>query len=471
MFLLGSILLIILLLGCVVNSAKQNPKIPNNYSKTGPVSNRIPTITPIPTRIPRQKANVPTRIPRQKPNISTPILAPTPITTDIFVSQSPYQKFDPSLEIEFKELTDQEFLSIDQKAGISIAVFTNNKMWRYATGISDLSTLMTAETPILIGSTSKTFMSALILNQIEDGLYNSDDSIELLLSKHPDYLEFDQSKINPQVTVTELLSMTSGLPDYNENQNGKNDFFKIPFWKPSDNILLTQSNYTLPGHFSYCDTNVVLLGLIAELYGKKPLSELYREQFYIPLLISALSLPEDGTPSNTARPYDDLTPWNSGFGNMIESAPFSFEHYMFGQGRIRWACCGIISTPEHLARWGYELYSDNGSAISSDSRKILLNSFSEEKVSFAGTKQYYGYLVSKRQFSVSKSESITSFGHPGGGGGYSTLLRYSPELDMSIAILANSPLKFQGSCKEHDPKTCIASAIFKKYKQFLNPEK
>ena len=156
---------------------------------------------------------------------------------------------------------------------------------------------------------------------------------------------------------------------------------------------------------------------------------------------------------------------------MIESAPFSFQHYMFGQGRIRWACCGIISTPEHLARWGYELYSENGSAISSDSREMLLNSFSEEKVSFAGTKQYYGYLISKREFPISRSESIISFGHPGGGGGYSTLLRYSPELDLSIAILANSPLKFQGHCKEYDPKTCIASSIFKKYNQFLITEK
>jgi CubicO group peptidase (beta-lactamase class C family) len=116
------------------------------------------------------------------------------------------------------------------------------------------------------------------------------------------------------------------------------------------------------------------------------------------------------------------------------------------------------------------LYSTNGSAISSYSRELLLNSFSEEKVSFAGTKQYYGYLISKLEFPISKG-SIIGLGHPGGGGGYSTLLRYSPELDLSIAILTNSPLKFQGSCKDYDPKTCIASSIFKKYEQFLISER
>ncbi len=464
-------LVIIFLLGCTNNSEINNEKVSIHSFTTDPVSTPTPTITPFPTRVSKPKAKVPTRTPRSKPNNPSSTSDSNLITTDIFVSQYIYQHFDSSLNLDFKEIVDQEFSSVEQKAGVSIAVFTNNKIWRYASGISDESTPMTIETPVLIGSTSKTFISALILNQIENGLYTLDDSIESLLSNHPDYVSFDKDKINPKVTVKELLSMTSGLPDYNENVEGKNDFFKIPFWKPSNNILLTKSNHTAPGQFEYCDTNVVLLGLIAELYGMKPLNELYGDIFFDKLQISAISLPDEGIPSNTARPYGDLEPWTSGFGNMIESAPFSFEHYLFGQGRIRWACCGIISTPEYLSRWGYELYSDNGSAISSNSRSILLNSFSAEKVSFAGTKQYYGYLISKREFPISKSQSIISFGHPGGGGGYSTLLRYSPELDLSIAILANSTLKFQGHCKEFDPKNCIASSIFKKYAQHLNREK
>nr|AIF11781.1 serine-type D-Ala-D-Ala carboxypeptidase [uncultured marine thaumarchaeote KM3_53_E03] len=464
-------LVIIFLLGCTNNSEIKNQKGRiDSYPKVAVLTPK-PTITPIPTRVSNPKSEVPTRTPRLKPNNPNNTSVPDLIITDIFVPQDTYQDFESALTSDFKEIVDQEFSSIDQKAGISIAVFTNNKIWRYASGVSDESTPMTIETPVLIGSTSKTLISALILKQIEDGLYRFDDSIESLLSNHPDYVSFDKSKINPKVTIKELLSMTSGLPDYNENVEGKNEFFKIPIWKPSNNILLTESNYTSPGKFEYCDTNVVLLGLIAELFGLKPLSELYSDIFFDRLQISAISLPDDGTPSNTARPYGDLQPWTSGFGNMIESAPFSFEHYIFGQGRIRWACCGIISTPEHLSRWGYELYSENGSAISSDSRSILLNSFSDQKVAFAGTKQYYGYLISKREFPISKSQSIVSFGHPGGGGGYSTVLRYSPELDISIAILANSTLKFQGHCKEYDPKNCIVLSIFKKYAQHLSAEK
>ena len=395
---------------------------------------------------------------------------PTSLITDIFESKHVYEEFDSRLKVDFKEIADKEFSSIDQKAGISIAVYTKNKIWIYAIGPSDTSRIMTADTPVLIGSTSKTFMSALILKQIDDGLYKLGDSIEFLLSGHPDYSSFDKDKINPNVTIKELLSMTSGLPDYNENQDGKNEFFKTEFWKPSDNVLLAQSSYDESGKFEYTDTNVVLLGLIAEAFGKRPLGELYNESFYKPLQVYALSLPRDVTPFNTARPYDNLSPWSSGFGNVIDAAPFSFEHYMFGQGRIRWACCGLVSTAEHLSRWGYELYSENGLAISEYSRDILLNSFSEQKVSFAGTKQYYGYLISKREYPTLKG-SIIAVGHPGGGGGYSSLLRYSPELDLSVAILANSPLKYKGACKDYDTKTCIASSIFEKYEEFLTYER
>tara|TARA_B100000949_G_C14054660_1_gene355144 strand:+ start:64 stop:450 length:387 start_codon:yes stop_codon:yes gene_type:complete len=128
----------------------------------------------------------------------------------------------------------------------------------------------------------------------------------------------------------------------------------------------------------------------------------------------------------------------------------------------------MVSTPANLARWGYELYSTNGTAISQSARNNLLNSLEGESVIFQGTRQQYGYFVTKRTFNLPASTTITTYGHPGGGGGYSTLLRYSPELDLSIAIIANSPLKFQGACRDYDPRTCIAESIFATYSNSEN---
>ena len=149
---------------------------------------------------------------------------------------------------------------------------------------------------------------------------------------------------------------------------------------------------------------------------------------------------------------------------MIDAVPYSFEYYITGQGRIRWACCGIISTPENIVRWAYELYSRNGLALSNSSRTILLESLSDVPVSFQGSKQHYGYFIAKRTFILPGSIDVNAYGHPGGGGGYSSLLRYSPELDLSVSVLANSPLKFQGACGEYAPRSCIALAILGAYR-------
>ena len=216
----------------------------------------------------------------------------------------------------------------------------------------------------------------------------------------------------------------------------------------------------------------------------RPIAALYRHTFLDPLGITGIILPEEGIPwhpdifsdqgdqltvPSIAMPYGDLSSWSSGFGNIVQAAPFEFGYYIVGQGRIRWACCGIVSTPENMARWAYELYSPNGSAISESAQVHLLNSFSNKRVPDWGDKDIYGYFVAKRTFQLPSSRVVTAYGHPGGGGGYSSFMRYSPELDLSISILANSELKFRGACRGEKPFDCIASAIFAAYSNILQP--
>ena len=456
----------------VVHTSAPPTVVPRQPSATATVV--VPTSSPIPkpTEVVRAETDatptiaVPTTTSSPTssatPTIAVPTTTPVPSTSS-FAASSKYGTFSDNLQEAFQAAVDAEFAAALEKASLSVAVYTDNTMWTYAVGSADTGVDISVDTPILIGSTSKTFMSALVLTQIENGLYSLNDSIGTVLSEHPDYASFDQSKVNPAVTMGELLSMTSGLADYNENIQGKVGLFSATSWKPADNINLLQSSYEMPGAFEYVDTNLVLLGLIAELHGGQDLYTLYRTTFLDPLGISAVFLSPDTTPPNTARPYDDLSNYGGGFGNLIDAAPYSFEYYITGQGRIRWACCGIISTPENIVRWAYELYSSNGEAISESSRSILLDSLSEDPVLFQGSKQYYGYFIAKRTFTLPGSTDVNAYGHPGGGGGYSSLLRYSPQLDLAVSVLANSPLKFQGACGEYAPRSCIAVAIFGAY--------
>ena len=271
-------------------------------------------------------------------------------TTTKFVKPVRFDAFPVNLQRKFKAAVDIEFASAPQKAGISVAVYTDGTIWTYATGKADEDIAMSTETPLLIGSTSKTFLSALVLGQIENGMYNLTDSIGTLLRDHPDIPSFSGTKINPEVTIVELLTMSSGLSDFSKNTSGKSESFKQPSWNPSDTINLVPSEFAPPGKFQYNDTNVVLLGLIAEFYSGKTLAELFRQTYFTPLGISAITLPEEGIPwhsglfndpgshlsvPNIAMPYTDLSTWSSGFGNMIKAAPFEFGYYIGAVGRLR----------------------------------------------------------------------------------------------------------------------------------------
>ena len=439
----------------------------------------LPTITPKsgPKNTPKSgPANtpVPTTKSTQFPDI-TQIRKPTE-----FVSSKDYREFDTGLRTLFQTAVDNEFLALEEKAGLSVAVYTDKKLWTYATGEADNNVRMTVDTPLLISSTSKTFLSALILSQIETGLYELTDSLGTVLKNHPDFLSFEPDKVNPEVTIEQMLTMSSGMADFSYNMAGKSASFKEPVWSPFDTVNLIQSPYSAPGAFKYNDTNVVLLGIVAEFYAEESLADLYRAAFINPLNMTAVILPEESIAWHTqlfndqaedftlprmAMPYTDVSPWGgSGFGNMIQTAPYGFGYYLGAVGRLRYGCCGIISTPENVARWAYELYRPNGSAISESVRNQLLNSFSEARVpDWAVKGESYGYFASKRTFRLPDSTTITAYGHPGGGGGYSSVMFYSPELDLSISILANSEMSFKGACGPEKPANCIASEIFSAY--------
>ena len=418
----------------------------------------------------------------------TPTLLPQPVapqTPTAFTTSTNYGTFPDNLLSAFKAAVDLEFAAAPEKAGISVAVYTDSTLWTYAIGQADGTIAMTTNTPLFISSTSKTFLSALILTQLESGLYKLTDSLGTVLADHTDFPSFALDKINPEVTIEEMLTMSSGLPNFNDNKQGKGKIFSQPSWKPSDLINLVQSKFVAPGTYDYNDTNVVLLGLIAELFGDKGLADLYRQAFYDLLEITAITLPEEGLPwhqdvfddqgDNVTVPkiaipygiYKNPSGEESVFGNKVQSAPWEFGYYLAGQGRIRYACCGIVSTPENMARWAYELYGSNGSAISESARANLLNSFSDERIPpWNGPRipaEEYGYLISKKMFLLPSDREITAYGHRGGGAGYSAWMHYSPDLDLSISILANSDLKFTGACRAQDLGNCIALSIFDSY--------
>lgn len=152
---------------------------------------------------------------------------------------------------------------------------------------------METYTQYAIASITKMYTAAIIIKLIEDGLLSFDDTIDKFFSK--DYLSglhvYKGKDYSSTITIQQLLSHTTGLPDYSTEKNaaGKSYFdeiFEKDIALSFDEAL--KRTKSLKPHFEngrkgkafYSDINFDLLGEIAKIITHKGLSEIY-DQFII----------------------------------------------------------------------------------------------------------------------------------------------------------------------------------------------
>ena len=420
-----------------------------------------------PTSVAKVEVQTPA-IPTQTPAIATqtPVIQPPkPVLPASFEEPDfrplvGYGTFNEDQILGFSRVLNEEFDSIYEKIGISASVYQAGKIWSDGLGFSEYLLPMEGHTPVGIKSVSKTFLAALILTQIEEGLYGLDDGISELLSGHDGYDSLDKSVI-PDVTVRELLTMTSGIATSESNQTQEAmEVMAGPTWEPSATLKLIKRAAKTPGNFEYSPiANSFLLAMVAEYKTGENLYSLYRSALLNPLSIDAILMPAMVAPDSIAHPYGlrEYYGGSGGFGDLEKipawtkaSCPQCFDDFTFinADARLAWSGAGIVTNSQNLSRWGYELFSMNGHAISEPAREILLDSFSDEVVQFTGPHPRYGFHVTQYKFVLVDGTELVAYGHPGGGSGTSSALFYVPDLDLSISILANSELgSLPGNCK------------------------
>lgn len=135
-----------------------------------------------------------------------------------------------------------------------------------------------------IGSLSKTFIATLILQYVDEGLLDLDAAVPDLLP--PEAL--NTSGAYSDVTLYQLLSMTSGVPDFFNDPNGLlADVFSDPELEFTLQDIVDAAIATgpvqPPGTGGYSSTNYVVLQEIAERVGGSSANELFKERIYGPL--------------------------------------------------------------------------------------------------------------------------------------------------------------------------------------------
>ena len=228
----------------------------------------------------------------------------------------------------------------------------------------------TPDLPYSIGSISKQFTASAILMLQQQGKLSLDDKVAKWLP--------NLTRAN-EVTLRQVLSMTSGYQDYAPQD------YMIPEWeKPisAQQILDRWARKPLdfePGtKWQYSNTNYVIAGLIVEKAGGKPLFDMLQQRVLVPLQMnSALNTDLKKLAANDPQGY-----FRYALGP-LRPAPHEGPGWMFAAGEL-------AMTPADLAKWDISLMNESllkpASYLQMETENVLKNG--------VGTRYGLGMFVS-----------------------------------------------------------------------------
>ena len=248
-------------------------------------------------------------------------------------------------------------------------------------------TELTPDTPLVIGSVTKTFVAAAVLQLAEEGRVNLDDPIRRHLP--------ELSAIAPDISIAQLLDHTSGLADlFNDATKAALEEHPELAWTPDQVLGSLHAPWYKPGDgWAYANTNYYLLGMLIERLTGSSLADELGRRFIGPLELGATRLLDGSEPGGLLAPA-----WTS----------------------IFWGSGAMTASAADLARWGDALY--RGGTLSDASRAAMLKLNSHD----------YGFGVQKVEVN-----GDAGYGHTGLLNTYTTLLYHLPAEGVTVALLVN----------------------------------
>jgi D-alanyl-D-alanine carboxypeptidase len=196
-------------------------------------------------------------------------------------------------------------------------------------GVADKAahTPMQADFYSRIGSVTKTFTVTALLQLVDQGKVTLDDPISKYIPGVPS---------GDQITLREMAQMQSGLATYDDVAAFAESYIADPHqsFTPTQLVAyaLDQPLQFPPGtRYQYCNTNIVLLGLVVEKLSGQRLPDYISEHILGPLNMTHTSFPTTAAfPGPHAQGYtaiegsgQNATDWNPswawGAGNMIST--------------------------------------------------------------------------------------------------------------------------------------------------------
>lgn len=199
-------------------------------------------------------------------------------------------------------------LFIDQGAVAALAqVRWPGGEWSKAHGVRNLDSKQPAQPDDLVSvaSVTKSMTAVSVLKLVDDGLIGLDDPVNGVLESFTTVL-----KPPGLITLRQLLSHTSGMPDYQQVT-----FRTLDDVVPAVNQKISlqrglEITGTLPweakdiGTFRYSNSNYLALGQLLENFRGKPYPDILRDEIFSPLGLSRTTISElQSEPSDMIHGY------------------------------------------------------------------------------------------------------------------------------------------------------------------------
>ena len=278
-------------------------------------------------------------------------------------------------------------------------------------GLADIAAKrpITPRTMFRLGSITKQFSAAVLLQLVDEGKVKLDDPVSKYLPHFP--------KPGGDATIAQILNHTVGVQSYTA----------IPGFmaeKNTDRAYTTEQMIALfkdmpapskPGEkFEYNNSGYVLVGAVIEAVTRQPWHVALDERIGKPLALSSIryGVGEEAMPA-MAKGYTEGPKGIAPSQKIHMSVPH--------------AAGALVGSAEDLAKWGQALHHGKVVAGASYARMIAPTKLPD------GTTAPYGFGLF--QEAVRGHDSV---GHGGGIFGFSTDSLYFPKDDLFIAVLTNS---------------------------------
>ncbi len=285
----------------------------------------------------------------------------------------------------------------------------------------DTKELLDSNSVFELASVTKQFTALCILQLKEKGLLKLTDTLRKFFPELPYY----------NITITQMLTHTSGLPAYEDAMMARWDRSKIAFNKDMIQFFAKEQTPVMfkPGtKWEYSNTAYTLLASIIEKISGMTYADYLQKNIFKPLGMT------NSRVYNTRRSLKDVIP-NYAYGFVYSD---SLQKYILPDGVPEYEYVRYLdglqgdgtinSTTGDLLKWDRAL--KNHTLLNVKTQKEML---SPQSIEDSIIKLYYGYGVF-----LGKNELGNYIKHSGGWPGYGAVLIRYLDQDITIIILSNN---------------------------------